>query len=705
MLIGGIAIGLIAGLILGGRFENLADVALRRLPLLFAALLLRFATEFALAQGVELAETLRLLLFAAAYGLLLFGLWANRSYPGLGLAFVGILGNAIAIVANGGRMPVWEPSLIAAGFDASDVTPVFHTIYSGGISADFLLHAGPLGDVLPIPVPFIQNVASVGDLFLTIGLGFFLFSVVMRTRPGEDELAQADSAQRLGGLVGTARLPRTLDAALQGVRPETGLASGFQETASLERPLMLGTPGAGLAGPALAPLAGAADIAASGTYTATVVGAAPAVAAPPSILERARRHPYVRLALNGSFSALWAGQLISLAGDRIHSIALSFLVLGITDSVLASGLVFVAATLPNLLLSPVAGAFVDRWDHQEVLVVSDLLRAALVLLIPVVAFANIWLVYPLAFLLTTISIFFRPARVAILPRIVRDEDLLPANSALWVGETLADVVVFPLAGLFVVFLGDALPLAFYLDGVSYLASAVLLGSIVVPKLVRPADATPAPLSIAAIVDDLGVGWRFLRSETVLLVNSIQGGIGQVGVGVLTALAAAYANALFGDVEGRGAFAFMETAIGVGNLVGGFALGIVGARLRRGTLVMVGYLVFGMCLVLVGVSSSLPLILGFLVAAGIANMVYIIPSQTLFQERTPADLIGRVIGFRFALVFGSMTLAMGVASVLGELFGPATVIALAGLFPIAAGVIGWLVPASREAQDGHRPGAG
>ncbi|HET7726452.1 MAG TPA: MFS transporter, partial [Candidatus Limnocylindrales bacterium] len=694
MLIGGIAIGLIAGLVLGGRFENLADVHLKRLPLLFAAVLLRFGTEFALAQGVELADTLRLPLFAAAYGLLLVGLWANRSHPGLGLAFVGILGNAIAIAINGGRMPVWEPSLIAAGFNPDEVGPVFHTIYSGGLTADFLLHAGPLGDVLPIPVPFIQNVASVGDLFLTIGLGFFLFSIVMRQAPAD--LDAAADRQRLGGLVGTARLPRTLDTALQGVRPETGLAGGLMETAALERPIFLGTPGAGLASPALAPLPGTAELVPTGTYTPSVVGAPPVVVARPSALQRARRHPYVRLALNGSFSALWAGQLISLAGDRVHSIALSFLVLGITDSVLASGLVFVAATLPNLLLSPIAGAFVDRWDHQEVMVVSDLLRAALVLIIPVVAFVNIWLVYPLAFLITTISIFFRPARVAILPRIVREDELLAANSALWVGETLADVLVFPLAGLFVVFLGDALPLAFYLDAVSYLASAVLLGSILVPPLQRAPGESPPPLSIAAILDDLRAGWQFLRSETVLLVNSIQGGIGQVGVGVLTALTAAYASQLFGDLEGRSAFAFMETAIGVGNLLGGFALGAFASRLRRGSLVTLGYAAFGACLVGLGFVNSLPLILGLLAGAGIANMVYIIPSQTLFQERTPAELIGRVIGFRFALVFGSMTLAMGVASVFGELFGPAIVIAAAGLFPIAAAAVGWLVPASRQA---------
>ena len=78
--------------------------------------------------------------------------------------------------------------------------------------------------------------------------------------------------------------------------------------------------------------------------------------------------------------------------------------------------------------------------------VSDLLRAALVLLIPVAVLINVWLAYPLVFLITTVTIFFRPARIAVLPRLVHEDELLAANSAMWVGETLADVVNYPLAG-------------------------------------------------------------------------------------------------------------------------------------------------------------------------------------------------------------------------------------------------------------------
>ena len=82
MLIGGVALGLIVGLLLGGRIERLAEVRLQLLPILFLAVIIRFGTEILLNLQVPLAETLRVPLLALAYALLLVALWRNRGYPG-----------------------------------------------------------------------------------------------------------------------------------------------------------------------------------------------------------------------------------------------------------------------------------------------------------------------------------------------------------------------------------------------------------------------------------------------------------------------------------------------------------------------------------------------------------------------------------------------------------------------------------------------
>ena len=746
MLIGGIVLGLVLGLLAGGSLGNLASVRLRWVAVLMFAVILRFGTEFLLVRGNSLVELLRLPLFLIAFVLLLAALWVNRTQPGMRLAFVGILSNTIAITANGGHMPIWIPSLEAAGFTLADLTSPFHVPLAADLNADFLWHAGPLADILPIPLPFIQNVASIGDLFLTSGLAFFLFATVVRTL-GDDEQDREthDHDGPLTGLAGTTRLPRGIEAALgrHGLRPGTGLATGFAETASLDRPLVLGGRGTGLAGPSAREVVGrvrgadgqVVDVWAPSHPTSRAIALAPvpsaasagayddgAIAIPGrprlEVPERVRRHPYVRLALNGSFSALWTGHVISMFGDRIHQIALAFLVLGLTGNAIAVAFVFVAATIPNLLLSPLAGTFVDRWNQRDVMIVSDLLRAAAVLIIPIVAVTSVLLVYPLIFLITSVSIFFRPARVAILPRIVRDDELLTANSAMWAGETFADVIGYPLAGFFVVFLGPALPLAFWIDAATYAASAILIATIAVPAVQRRAlpvaeratvtgthtdaaaltnepEAEPAR---AGVFTEMKEGYHFLRREPVLFANTIQAAFAQFAIGSLTALTPVFVERVLNpvDVGPEAAYALLETAIGSGNLIGGFVIGLVGMRLAKGRMVIGGYVLWGLLLIAFALSGNLVLDLGILFGAGIANMIFVIPSQTLFQQRTPPDMIGRVVGFRFALVFGSMTLAMGVGGILGETIGIVPVLVVSGVVTVVAGLAGLLVPEMRDA---------
>ena len=168
MLIGGILLGLLLGLLAGGRLRNLAEIRLRWTGLLVAAVVLRFATEWALGAGIDIVEMFRLPLLTAAFVVLLAALWINRSYPGLSLAFLGVLTNTLVIVANNGFMPIWQPALVAAGLTEADVDRAFHTVVNAA-APDFLGRLLILGDVIPVPVAVIRNVYSLGDVFLTLG--------------------------------------------------------------------------------------------------------------------------------------------------------------------------------------------------------------------------------------------------------------------------------------------------------------------------------------------------------------------------------------------------------------------------------------------------------------------------------------------------------------------------------------------------------
>ena len=318
-----------------------------------------------------------------------------------------------------------------------------------------------------------------------------------------------------------------------------------------------------------------------------------------------RSHPYVRLVGNGSFMSLWIGNLVSLFGDRIHQIALVFLVGSITGSAgaaIAVSFVFVASTIPNLLFGAPVGVLVDRWNQKHVMLASDLLRAVLVLLIPPAAGIHVALVYPLVFVIATLSIFFRPARSAVLPRIVTEDELVTANSAGWLGETLADVVGYPLAGLFVAFLSSALPLAFWLDAATYLVSAALIAVTRIPPV--PAEDGAETDGSERFADQLRAGLRFLRNEPVLWANTLQAVVAQFTIGASIALSPIYASRILAApasaaTEGPAIYGLMETFIGIGSLLGGFVVGLIGRRIRRGSMVIVGYAAYGISVVVLG----------------------------------------------------------------------------------------------------------
>ena len=605
----GVLLGFVLGLAVGGRLDNLLDVRLRWWPVLLVAAGARFGLDAALAAG-GVPEAVRMWLVLVTYVLLTAMLLTNRDLPGLTAAALGTAANGIAIVVNGGWMPVWQPSLAAAGFDPTAVHTNFHVLLSGPMDANFVAHGGPLADVIPIPLPFIESVISVGDILLGAGLAFFVFAAVVRA------------------------------------------------------PVLVSVP--------LAP------------YRSDAL-----------------RHPYVRLATNGPFSAMWLAQVVSSLGDRVHQVALVVLVAGATNnSPLALGLVFAAMTIPTSLVGPLAGALVDRWNRKWVMVGSDLVRAGLVFTIPIVSGLSIGLVVALVLLISIASSFFRPARAAAMPRVVAAEDLLTANSAMWVADTASDLAGYGLGGLFVAFLGSALSLAFWIDGASYLASAALVAAVAIP-MIAPARTSETERRAEGVVSslraDVMAGWRFLRSETVLFATTVQATIAEYGLGALMALSLLLVAGLpLGNLKPATAYGFFEMSMGIGLLGGGVVIGAVATRLPKGPAIVAGFIVLGASLILFSVTGSLWVALVLAAVVGIANVTFVVPSQTLFQQRTPDALLGRVVAIRLALVNAMLAVSMVTSGLFAQLFGLQAVLAGCGILAAVAGLGGLAVRAIREA---------
>jgi MFS family permease len=395
---------------------------------------------------------------------------------------------------------------------------------------------------------------------------------------------------------------------------------------------------------------------------------------------------------------MWLAQVISSLGDRIHQIALVFLVARATNgSPLALGLVFAAMTIPTSLVGPLAGALVDRWNRKHVMVGSDLARAAVVCLIPAASGLSVGLVVGLVFVLSALSSFFQPARSAALPQVVPEDDLLTANSAMWIADTVSDLAGYGLGGVFVALLGSSLALAFWVDGASYLASAALVAVVAIPAIVSgPAtgDATPPDTTIRA---EMAQGWRALRSEPVLLATTIQASIAEYGLGALMALSPLLVASLtLGGTDAPTAYGFFEMAMGLGLVGGGLLLGGLAARLPKGPAIIGAFTGFGAGLIVLAATSSLPGALALAAIIGVANVAFVVPSQTLFQQRTPGAVLGRVISLRLALVNAALALSMATSGALALAIGVRPVLAVCGAMTAVVGLAGLAVRPIRRA---------
>jgi len=179
------------------------------------------------------------------------------------------------------------------------------------------------------------------------------------------------------------------------------------------------------------------------------------------------------------FALLWFAGLISLTGDWMLLVALPVTVYGLTDSAAATGGLLIASRLPSLLLGSVAGVFVDRWDRKRTMVAANLLRAPILLLLFAVDSAErVWIVYVVAFAVSALGQFFRPAENALLPRLVGAELLVPANALNALNDNLSRLVGPALGGLVAGWFGLGGVAA--VDAASFLVAAGMIAAIGAP---------------------------------------------------------------------------------------------------------------------------------------------------------------------------------------------------------------------------------
>lgn len=342
------------------------------------------------------------------------------------------------------------------------------------------------------------------------------------------------------------------------------------------------------------------------------------------------------------FRYLWLAQVISLFGDWFNAIATVMLVNRFADSGLAVSALFLARALPPFFAGPLAGVAADRFDRRTILIVTDLLRALIVLgFLLIDRPERLWLIYVLSAAQFIVSAFFEPARSAIVPQLVAEEELVAANTLSSVTWSAMLAVGGAVGGAVAAALGAEAALV--IDAVTFLLSAFLITRV---RLAAPGVGVRTERS----------GWRdfldglaYVRRRTDVAWVAVVKGLGQTGsVDVIAAVLAARVFPL--GPEGGGALGLMFTAFGVGTVLGpivGNAFHDGASRqLQRAILGGFGLIVAGW--LVVGLAPSLWIMLLGWVLRGMGGSINWTYSDILIQLKVPTEFLGRVFALNLAI---------------------------------------------------------
>ncbi|HVN55306.1 MAG TPA: MFS transporter [Anaerolineaceae bacterium] len=395
---------------------------------------------------------------------------------------------------------------------------------------------------------------------------------------------------------------------------------------------------------------------------------------------------YHRLFQNRDFVALWLGQTISFIGDYFNWLAVPITINRLTGSATMVGLSFIFNSIPALVLGPFAGVFVDRWDRRRVMIVSDVLRGLLVLCLLTIRSANqVWIFYLIGFLISCTSQFFIPARGAVLPLIVTDqEDWLAANGMMQIVQTIGMLAGPALAGFAIGQWGAHT--AFIANSIGYLASAAAVLTIRVPRT-TPGSFTGAALR--AVFQDLRDGLSFLVHHRATVGVTVSMAVAFLGVGAINVIWVPYLQRAFGvGAQGLG---IVDSAMGMGMLISGAILGWIGMRVRRSVLTSTGLLVMGILFGMMGYSPAF----SWIVVENFFVGLFLLPVQsastTILQIHVPDLKRGRVMSSITAITTCASLLSMAFASFLGERIGLNNVYLVVGAFISLSGTLSfWLL---------------
>ncbi|WP_160679093.1 MFS transporter [Clostridium sp. C8-1-8] len=369
---------------------------------------------------------------------------------------------------------------------------------------------------------------------------------------------------------------------------------------------------------------------------------------------------------NKNFFLLWQGQLVSCFGDAIYEIALGFWVLAVTGSSALMGTIMAITMIPRIIISPFAGVLIDRANRKAIILLSDFIRGAAIILVGVAIYKGagaVWMVMVAGILLGICSAFFGPSISSVMPDIVPKSKLLQANSSYQMSTTGANLVGTMSGGAIFAILGA--PIMFILNGFSYLFSGFMELFLKVPKVIHKKEKANFKEDF---IDGLNFSVKFSGLRNIIVLACVINFFAQVGI----VLFMPYFNSTPGlDAKKYGIAMGIFT---LGMICGMMFLSIVKiAPKKKFNVFVISGLVSMGAMVVAPITENIYAICILLFVAGLLNAMLNTLLNTTTQLIVPQEMRGKVFALMGTCTQALSPIGMIIGGILGGILGSKQVI--------------------------------
>jgi MFS family permease len=360
------------------------------------------------------------------------------------------------------------------------------------------------------------------------------------------------------------------------------------------------------------------------------------------------------------FSVLWAGQLVSMVGSGLTGFALPVWFYQRTGSAEQFAFLIFAGTVPALLLSPFAGALVDRWDRRTVLVLSDAGTALMTLVMAGLFFTDsfqVWHLFVVSVLGSAIGAFQDPAFHASVAQLLPQRHFARASAMMQTSAAASGVLAPAMAGALVTTIG--LGGVLMIDFATFLVAVGTLAAVRIPR--SPRGGEDEPHAEPSLLREAAHGWRYVAARPGLKGLLLYA----VAVAFVMSTTNVVLQPMVLSLASVGALGLVSSLSAVGMVLGGTVVTVWGGPKRRVRGLAASNLARAAALVVAGATASVPVIAAALFVIMLLLPISSAAAESLWMSKTPNHLQGRVFAIRRMITLAGTPLGILLAGPLAE----------------------------------------